>query len=135
MGVAVVDDNREGQLLRKRHLAAQHVLLQLARGIFRPVVVQPDLAHGAETCDALGRGREVTFGERQLLAPVRVVVHRGGVQSHHRDALPRVAAAEVEQRPVAFGVYAREQQVLHARRRGAGQCLFAVGVERRIVQV
>jgi len=100
-----------------------------------PVVVQPDLAHGAETCDALGRGREVTFGERQLLAPVRVVVHRGGVQSHHRDALPRVAAAEVEQRPVAFGVYAREQQVLHARRRGAGQCLFAVGVERRIVQV
>ena len=49
--------------------------------------------------------------------------------------LPRVAAAEVEQRPVAFGVYAREQQVLHARRRGAGQCLFAVGVERRIVQV
>ena len=80
-------------------------------------------------------GREVTFGERQLLAPVRVVVHRGGVQSHHRDALPRVAAAEVEQRPVAFGVYAREQQVLHARRRGAGQCLFAVGVERRIVQV
>lgn len=86
-----------------------------------PVVVQPDLAHGAETCDALGRGREVTFGERQLLAPVRVVVHRGGVQSHHRDALPRVAAAEVEQRSVAFGVYAREQQVLHARRprRGA----------------
>ena len=46
VGVAVVDDNREGQLLRKRHLAAQHVLLQLARGIFRPVVVQPDLADG-----------------------------------------------------------------------------------------
>ena len=124
----------EGRAVRPGGIANESLDL-FGDELAAPVVVQPDLAHGAETCDALGRGREVTFGERQLLAPVRVVVHRGGVQSHHRDALPRVAAAEVEQRPVAFGVYAREQQVLHARRRGAGQCLFAVGVERRIVQV
>ena len=134
LGVAAMDDHRLFQLAGQLQLIVQDLVLDLL-GAVVPVEIEPDLAHGAETCDALGRGREVTFGERQLLAPVRVVVHRGGVQSHHRDALPRVAAAEVEQRPVAFGVYAREQQVLHARRRGAGQCLFAVGVERRIVQV
>ena len=46
VGVPVVDDHRQRQLPGQGQLAAQHLLLQGAGGIFRPVVVQADLADG-----------------------------------------------------------------------------------------
>lgn len=71
------------------------------------------------TCDALGRGCEVTFGERQLLAPVVTTevgcspiigTHCPGWRQQRSNSAPWLS----ESMP--------EQQVLHARRRGAGQC-------------
>ena len=46
VGLPVVDDDRQVQLLRQGQLAAEHLLLKLPGGIFRPVVVQADLADG-----------------------------------------------------------------------------------------
>ena len=77
VGVAVVDDNREGQLLRKRHLAAQHVLLQLARGIFRPVVVQPDLADGDDLRPRGERAQIVNLRGGEVVAVFRVDANGG----------------------------------------------------------
>ena len=44
--IAVMDNNREIQLLRERKLGAEHLLLKLPRRILLPVVVQPDLPDG-----------------------------------------------------------------------------------------
>jgi len=46
-----------------------------------------------------------------------------------------MAAAQPEQPFVAAGVDGRQQQALHAGFRGAGERLFAVGVEFGFVQV
>ncbi len=46
-----------------------------------------------------------------------------------------MAAAELEQPPVAFGVDGRQQQPPDAFGRGPGQSLLAVGVERFVVEV
>ena len=127
-GIACMHGDRQPVLQRKLDLAAEDLGL-LPVKIAAPVEVEPDLAHGAEPGDPLGGSLQVSFDPRQLLAPAGVVVDRRGVQSHHRDALLRMAAAKPEQPLVAFGVDGREQQQPDALGRSPGQSLVAVGVE------
>ena len=119
--------DRQSVLQRKVDLAAEGFGL-LFPEVAAPVEVQPDFAHGAEPRDSLGRRPEVTFDQSEFVAPAGIVVHRRGVQAHHRDAKP-------EQPFVAFGVDGREQQLPDPFGRGARQSLFAVAVERFVVKV
>ena len=133
-GVARMHGDRQSVLQRKVDLAAEGFGL-LFPEVAAPVEVQPDFAHGAEPRDSLGRRPEVTFDQSEFVAPAGIVVHRRGVQAHHRDAPLRVAAAKPEQPFVAFGVDGREQQLPDPFGRGARQSLFAVAVERFVVKV
>ena len=132
--VARMHGDRQSVSESQFDLAAEGLGL-LPAEIAAPVEVQSDLAHGAEGGKTFGRALQVAFDQRQFLAPAGVAVNRRGVQSHHRDAPLRMAAAELEQPAVAFGVDGRQQQPPDAFGSGPGQCLLAVGVERFVVQV
>ena len=106
--IARMHGDRQSVLQCEFDLAAESLGL-LRIKIAAPIEVEPDLTHGAEPGNPLGRDLQVCFDQRQLLAPAGVVVDRGGVQAHHRDTLLRVAAAKSEQPFVAFGVDGREQ--------------------------
>ena len=133
-GVARMHGDRQSVLQREVDLTAERLGL-LFPEIAAPVKVQPDFAHGAEPRDSLGRRPEVIFDQLQLLPPAGIVVHRSRVQSHHRHAPLRMAAAKPEQPFVAFGIDGREQQPSDPFGRGARQSLFAVAVERFVVKV
>ena len=111
--------DRQPVLQREVDLAAERFGL-IVPEIAAPVEVQPDLAYGAESFDPFGRRLQVAFRQDEFLLPAGIVVYRGGVQSHHRDAPLRMAAAKSEQPLVAFGVDGREQQLPDAFGCGAG---------------
>ena len=86
-GPGVACMHGDGQMLfdGQKALAAKGLGLLVAE-VGRPVEIQSDFAHGAKMRDALGRILEESFDEVQLLAPMRIVVDRRGVQPHHREA-------------------------------------------------
>lgn len=132
--LAGVDGHGQAVLQRQVDLPPEGLRL-LCPEIPAPVEVETDLAHGAERRNPFGRGLQEAFDRRQLLPPAGIAVHRRRVKPHHRNAPPGMAAAQPEQPFVAAGVDGRQQQALHAGFRGAGERLFAVGVEFGFVQV
>ena len=98
-------------------------LALLGDEVAAPVVVEPDLAHGAE-CQPAGRLGEIPLHRAQLLAPAGVVVYGWGVQSHHGVAHLGLGCG-----------HGGQQQGPDAGVAGALQRLGAVGVELLDIEV
>ena len=125
--VAVVDNNRQVQLLRERELIAQHPLLEVPRRVLLPMVIQSDLADG----DDLRLPRPSAERRKALLRVGRTVLRMpadGGVdmgiffRQLHRAAGGLRIAARVEDQPHAVFGHGCEQRA-------------AVGVKRLVVIV
>ena len=126
--------NSVSVLQREVDLTAEGLNLFVAE-VVAPVEVQPDLTDGAEASDSCGWIVQILLYEFQFFAPMRDVVHRRGVQPHHRGAALRMAAAEVEEAFVAPGVDGRQQEPPDPGGQGTMQCLLTVRVERFVIEM
>mgnify|MGYP001528923456 CR=1 FL=1 len=103
-------------------------LALLGDEVAAPIVVEPDLAHGAE-CQPAGRLGEIPLHRAQLLAPAGVVVYGCGVQPHHGVAHCGLGCGHREEPLMREGVDGGQQKGPDAGVAGALQRLGAVGVE------
>ncbi len=93
--IAHMDGDGQSVVQRKVDLSAESFgLLRLRRAA--PVEIEADFADGAPAGDALGRRGQITFDERQLLAPTGIFIDGGRMQPHHRNAAVGMLSAEVE---------------------------------------
>ena len=127
VGLPVMDDYRQIQLLRQRQLLAEYHLLEVSGGIFRPVVVQPDLADGRHL-----RLRQQLPQRRQIgVLKARAVLRVDACGGVH------MAVPLCQRRRGAGGgqVTARIQHQLHPGFRQRGQHRVPVAVKAAVVIV
>ena len=121
VGLTVVDDHRQPQLLRQLHLGMEDALLEVVGRVFLPVVVQSDLPHGLYLGMA-GQGTQAGHGVLGKALAVGGVDPHGGVDKGE-------ALRQLYRRPGAVQVAAWVQDQLHPLARHGGEDLQAVGVE------
>ena len=77
MGLPVMDNHRQPQLLRQRHLCAQYMLLPRTAGVFLPVVIQTDLTDRHHFVVPGQRAEYINVGVRKIAAVFRMNAHGG----------------------------------------------------------
>ena len=121
VGLPVVDDDGQPQLLRQLHLGVEHLPLELTGGIVFPVIVQSNLPDGPDLWMG-GQGAELAGPALLPGTAVRGVNPHGGVDKGK-------PLRQLHRRFGALQVTARVQNQLHTLLGHGGENLQPVGVE------
>ena len=76
-----------------------------------------------------GRLAQILFDLGELVAPRRVFVYRGGVQTHHRKAIRGVCLCQLDHTVVALRVDGGQQHTIDTCRYGSLDHLVAVVIK------
>ena len=121
VGLPVVDDHRQAQLLCQLQLGVEHLFLKVVGRIVLPVVVQADLPHGPH----LGVGRQSPQPVHRVLGKPFAV---GGVDPHG-GVDKGEALRQLHRGFGAVQVAAGVEDQLHSLAGHGGEDLQPVGVE------